>query len=200
MQTERVREELGLFTGRLRLRYRLATVLCWLMPQFSGASARAIIYRWLGVRAAPRVAFLGTVQLAGTGRDPYRRLIIGPDSIISAAFFELEDTITLGRRVCIGPGVRIYTSRHLVGPSEQRFTARVASAPVVVEDGAWVGVGAIVLAGVTVGRGAVVSAGSVVNRDVPANALVSGVRAEVVKYLDDGAPNVCDEGQPAAGA
>ena len=41
------------------------------------------------------------------------------------------------------------------------------ASPIVIEDGAWIGAGAIILAGVTVGRNAVVGAGSVVVKDVP---------------------------------
>jgi UDP-2-acetamido-3-amino-2,3-dideoxy-glucuronate N-acetyltransferase len=50
----------------------------------------------------------------------------------------------------------------------------------VVEPGASVGSGAIVLGGVRVGAGALVGAGAVVTKDVPAGATVMGVPARVV--------------------
>ena len=46
--------------------------------------------------------------------------------------------------------------------------------PVVIEDDAEVGIGAIILKGVRIGRGARVGAGAVVARDVPAGAVVEG--------------------------
>lgn len=49
-----------------------------------------------------------------------------------------------------------------------------ASAPIVIEDGAWIGAGAIVLAGVTVGRKSIVGAGSVVTKNVPPFTIVAG--------------------------
>jgi acetyltransferase-like isoleucine patch superfamily enzyme len=45
---------------------------------------------------------------------------------------------------------------------------------VVIEDDAWIGIGAIVLKGVRIGRGARVGAGSVVTGDIPAGVYVAG--------------------------
>ena len=58
----------------------------------------------------------------------------------------------------------------------------VELAPVVIEDDADMGIGAIVLPGVTVGRGAVVGAGAVVTRDVPAYAVVAGSPARILRH------------------
>ena len=55
---------------------------------------------------------------------------------------------------------------------------------VVVEEGAMIGAGAVVLPGVTVGEGAQVAANSLVADDVPPNSTVAGVPAEVVSRAD----------------
>jgi len=52
--------------------------------------------------------------------------------------------------------------------------------PVVVKNGAWIGVKSIILPGVTIGIKSVVSAGSVVIRDVPDYTLVAGNPAKII--------------------
>jgi acetyltransferase-like isoleucine patch superfamily enzyme len=56
----------------------------------------------------------------------------------------------------------------------------IQSRPVRIGDGAWIGIGAIVLKGVQIGAGARVGAGAVVSRDVPAGTTVEGNPARVV--------------------
>ena len=57
-------------------------------------------------------------------------------------------------------------------------------APVVLEDNVWLGDGAMVCKGVRVGANSVVGARAVVTRDVPANSIVAGNPASVVRTLD----------------
>jgi acetyltransferase-like isoleucine patch superfamily enzyme len=60
-----------------------------------------------------------------------------------------------------------------------------------VRKGASIGSGATILANLVIGENAIVGAGSVVTRDVPANAVVAGNPAKVLRYMptESGAPN-----------
>ena len=53
-----------------------------------------------------------------------------------------------------------------------------------IEDGVWIGGGAVILPGVTVGRNAVIGAGAVVTKDIPANAVAVGNPARVIRYQE----------------
>ena len=59
-----------------------------------------------------------------------------------------------------------------------------APAPVHIGDNVWLGDGSCVLKGVTIGENSVVAARAVVVKDVPANVVVAGNPARVVKELD----------------
>ncbi len=108
------------------------------------------------------------------------RLVVGARSWIGQqCFFHAAGGITIGERVGIGPAVRILTSKHRL-PADRAtpiMDGELEFAPVVLEDGCDIGVGAILLPGVTIGRGAQVGAGAVVTHDVAPYAIVAGVPA-----------------------
>ncbi len=56
--------------------------------------------------------------------------------------------------------------------------------PTLVRKGASIGSGSTILAKVTIGENAIVGAGSVVTRDVPANTIVAGAPAKVLRLLE----------------
>lgn len=58
------------------------------------------------------------------------------------------------------------------------------SGPIKIEDGVWIGSGAIILAGVTIGRKAIIGAGSVVTRDVPSHSVVAGNPAKIIGRME----------------
>jgi len=54
----------------------------------------------------------------------------------------------------------------------------------VVKEGASIGSGSTILSNVTIGENALVGAGSVVTKDVPANSIVAGNPARVLRYIN----------------
>lgn len=112
------------------------------------------------------------------------QMIIGDHSWIGQqCFLHAAGGLTIGSAVGIGPGVRIITSQHQeAGRDLPVLFSPIDFAPVVVEDDADIGVGAMILPGVRVGRGAVIGAGAVVTADVPDFAVAAGVPARVLRY------------------
>jgi acetyltransferase-like isoleucine patch superfamily enzyme len=90
-------------------------------------------------------------------------------------------SITIEDDVMIGPKVCITTEGHPINPQERE---QLQVKPVVIKRNAWIGAGAIILHGVTIGENSVVAAGAVVSKDVPANIVVGGVPAKVIKTIE----------------
>lgn len=93
-------------------------------------------------------------------------------------------TVTIGDRVSIAPNVTLVASSH-PNASRIRPVAPVRRGPVVIEDDAWIGVGAVILPGVRIGRGAVVGALALVTRDVEPLQVVAGQPAREVARLPE---------------
>src|SRR3954453_20653390 len=100
----------------------------------------------------------------------------------NCTFYDLGG-IDIADDVLIGPNVSLITSSHPLQPSERR--AGVIAKPIVIERNVWIAAGAIIIGGVTVGENSVVAAGSVVTKNVPANTLVGGNPARVIRSIAD---------------
>ena len=90
-------------------------------------------------------------------------------------------TITIEDDVLIGPKANLISEGHPISPGDRKA---LDVKPVVIKKNAWLGAGVTILPGVTVGENSIVAAGAVVNRDVPANTIVGGVPAKVIKTIE----------------
>ncbi len=86
----------------------------------------------------------------------------------------------LGGRATVGKHCHVGGGAVLAGVIEP-----ASATPVVIEDDVLIGANAVILEGVRVGKGAIVAAGAVVISDVPANAVVAGIPARVIKMKDE---------------
>lgn len=87
-------------------------------------------------------------------------------------------SVTIGRKVLIGPNVVIRASNHkylerdIPVVEQGHFSGKI-----VIHDDVWIGANAVILPNVCIGKGAVIAAGAVVNRDVESYTVVGGVPA-----------------------
>lgn len=135
------------------------------------------------------------------------RVIIGPYGTLSAGVMpghvpDNDPVVTIGDRTLIGKGsgvvghssIRIgsdvWTGHHVYVTDANHGYEDVslppglqfsAPRPVVVEDGAWLGHGTIVLPGARIGRHTVIGAGSVVSGEIPDFSVAVGNPARVIR-------------------
>ncbi|GHD96089.1 acyltransferase [Streptomyces naganishii] len=90
--------------------------------------------------------------------------------------------VSLGAHLTMGPDCLFITGDHPVPRSGGNFRDHApVHADIVVEEDVFLGARVTVLPGVTIGRGAAVGAGSVVTKDVPAEVVVAGNPARVIR-------------------
>ncbi len=108
-----------------------------------------------------------------------KNLSLGQDVFINLGC-RFQDTggITIGDGTLVGHGSTLTTLNHGVDPARR---ADMIPAPIVIGRKVWLGAGVTVVPGVTIGDGSIVGAGAVVTRDVPANAIVGGVPAKLIR-------------------
>jgi acetyltransferase-like isoleucine patch superfamily enzyme len=134
-----------------------------------------------------------------------RGLVVGRHTYGPVDYYATFPMYTEGARTTVGAFCSISPECRILGGGEHRIDRAstfplnsrlfdpagrtgpdsVATAPTVIGNDVYIGVGAIVLAGVTIGDGAVVGAGAVVTNSVPPYAIVAGNPARVVRHRFD---------------
>lgn len=114
---------------------------------------------------------------------------IGKNCKISSHTFICEG-VTIEDNVFVGHGVTFINDsypRATTPNGELQIEKDWNIEPTLVRKGASIGSGATVLANITIGENALVGAGSIVTRDVPANAIVAGYPARVLRSVAENA-------------
>jgi maltose O-acetyltransferase len=154
--------------------YRLA-----LFPQL-----RAPWLRLLGARIGRRtilhdVRFFNLYRRGLSGLEIGDECFVGDECLLDLAEgVRLESRVTLAERVLVLTHTNVGYRDH---PLQAHFPP--LAAPVVVEEGSFLGASVTVLPGVRVGARSFVAAGSVVTADVPPRTLVAGVPARPLRTI-----------------
>ena len=114
--------------------------------------------------------------------DCGKNLILGKNVFFnSGCKVQDQGGITIGDGTLIGHNVVLATLNHGISPDERHD---LFPAPIHIGKNVWIGANATVLPGVTIGDNAVIAAGAVVTKDVPANVVVAGVPAKVIRKTE----------------
>jgi maltose O-acetyltransferase len=122
--------------------------------------------------------------------EPNIRFDYGYNTHVGENFFANFDCTILdvcevrfGDNCMLAPGVHIYTATHPLDPTE-RNSGREYAKPIRFGNNVWIGGSSVINPGVTVGDNVVIASGAVVTKDIPANVVVGGNPARVIKQLD----------------
>ncbi len=158
--------------------YRGILRLC-LLPQL-----RVLLMRLAGAKVGAE-SIVMNVSFYNLYHYGFRRLSIGTRCFLADEVMldcrgkiTLEDDVTLSNRSSLVTHMNVGYPNH---PLQKAYPTKEGS--VVIESGAYIGTGAIVLSGVAVGELAVVGAGAVVTRDVKPRTVVGGVPARIIKKI-----------------
>ncbi|HGD3331680.1 TPA: maltose O-acetyltransferase [Enterobacter hormaechei] len=156
--------------------------------------ARHLVHRYNHTapdEKAERRALLADLlgQSEGAYIEPSFRCDYGYNIYLGKNFYANFDCVMLdvcpvriGDNCMLAPGVHIYTATHPLDATERNSGLEYGK-PVTIGDNVWIGGRAIINPGVTIGDNAVIASGAVVTKDVPANAVVGGNPAKIIKML-----------------
>lgn len=138
-----------------------------------------------GVHIGNNVSILRNTIIECTGviRNLGVGLEIGNNvGIAQNCFIQVRGKVIIGDNVIFGPNVSVFSENHnfsnLELPIRDQGETRIG---VTIEDGVWLGSGAIVLDGVTIGKNSIVASGSVVTKSVEPYSIVGGIPAKFIK-------------------
>lgn len=163
---------------KLRYRKRLQTDgMCFVCPGVHleigrHATLRLGRWSWIGHGSKIRV-HEGEVSIGA-------KTVMGQECTISA-----YQHVSIGRECIIADRVMLIDFDHGVVEVERPIRLQgIYKRDVRVGHNVWIGYGACVLRGVSVGENSVIGTNSVVTKDVPANAVVGGVPARVLRMRE----------------
>jgi len=108
------------------------------------------------------------------------KTVIGEDCTISA-----YQHVSIGEQCIIADRVMMIDFDHAVTEVERPIRVQgIYKRDVRVGNNVWIGYGAQILRGVSVGDNSIIGATAVVSKDVPANAVVAGVPARIIRMRE----------------
>lgn len=153
-----------------------------MLPNTRFFEFKTILLKSIGINVHKRARIVSSVQICGPknikiGNDTF----IGSETLITGSY---ESSVIIGNFVDISNRVIMSTGTHEIDMNGEHTAGTGKSKNIEIEDGVWIGMGAIILPGVVIGKKSIVAAGSVVVNDVPPYSIVAGNPAKIKKCFD----------------
>ncbi len=157
-------EEAKKITARLNSGYHAPSDICKIFSELTGKEVSPTFSLF-----APFNADFG------------KNITVGENVTINAGCkFQDQGGIVIDDGALIGHNVVLATLNHEFAPEKR---GNLIPKGIHICKNVWIGSNATILAGVTVGENSIVAAGAVVTKDVPANTVVGGVPAKIIKEI-----------------
>jgi len=115
-----------------------------------------------------------------------RSLSLGHHVVLNeGAYFVTEGGLSIGSYVHVARNCTIFTVNHNYRSIKAiPYDESIINKPVIIKDYVWIGANVSIIPGVTIEEGAIVGMGAVVTKDIPKGAIVGGNPAQVIGYRD----------------
>lgn len=136
-------------------------------------SIKVALLRAFGAKIGKKLVIKNNVVI----KSPWN-LVLGDDCWLGeGCWIDNLDRVRIGNNVCVSQGAMLLTGNHdyTIGSMPYR------NAPILIEDGAWIGAKTVVCPGVTVHRNAILTVGSVATKDMEENGIYQGNPAMVIR-------------------
>ena len=187
------------FASAMREPVKAVRVLWWLTKGFwykwtyplrgirFSAGSNFRVQGRLHVRGPGKVIF-GNNVVVGAYTTPWTHeknavIKVGDGTFLNGTRFGAARAITIGANCILAESHILDTDFHSMSPNRRDPRATVRTLPVTLADNVWVAAQAGILPGVSIGANSVVAFGAICVTQYPANCLIAGNPAKVVRYM-----------------
>lgn len=144
----------------------------------------------LAIRGPGRVILGDNIRIGATTtpwtHHPDAVITIGAGSYLNGTRFGCSDRITIGAGAILADARIMDTDFHSIHANRHDSEAPVRTKPVELEENVWVAAAVGILPGTRIGRNSVVGFGSVCAGEYPANVIIAGNPAQVIRPIPGG--------------
>jgi len=118
------------------------------------------------------------------------KIVIGNNVILNSnCHIGCIDSIVIGNNVLVAS--KVYITDHYHGDTTNNCSGSPVSrplmskGPVYIEDNVWIGEAVVILPNVRIGKNSIIGANSVVTKSFPANSVIAGIPAKLIKIINN---------------